>query len=462
METFDLSNYERVYFSGICGVSMSGLAKHLLSLGKKVGGSDKVFGEVSRQLISMGAKVYRGNSDIYLKEFNPQLVVYSSAISKENPEIQYAIKNEVPLVKRSQLLGQIVKGYKKSIAVCGSHGKTTTTLMLAHVLISANKNPTVFAGGYDQEFGNYRKGDNDIVVFEACEYERNFLDVKPTHAIVLNIDNDHMDTYKDLTEVQDAFKLFVRDSVCVINADDNLSSQIEHQTSVTFGIEESATYTAKGIKDFRGGLIFTLYQNGIKRQCLQLNVLGKHNLLNALSVCAMANEMGVRGNYLKNGLLSFKGVSRRMEKIGEFNGKVCFADYAHHPTEIKATVNSLQGIISKNDEGDFLNEQDLFVFQPHTYSRTRFLINEFICVLSKIKNLIVYKSYPARETYDKEGSAKKLFNDLLKVSNGKVLYANTSKKLFEVVEQFPQCKRIFLLGAGDLYDKVKQIINKTK
>ena len=445
-EKFLLDKNQKVHFVGVGGVSMSGLALHLRDRGFTVSGSDVNAGDSVFKLEKKGVKVFKKHSSRFVR--GADAVVYSSAISSDNPEINYAKRKNIPLIKRSELVGEILGEYNRTVAVSGSHGKTTATAMIAQIFICAGLNPTVFLGGDSVSFGNYRLGGNQIAVAEACEYKRNFLDIKPSVAVVLNIDKDHMDAYKNMDDLVDAFGEFIKGGVAVINADDNYAKSIQNQSTVTFGINENAVYTARKIKYNGKGYSFIAHAYGRRIGEINLSVIGKHNVYNALASIAVADILGVNFEKIKQGLESYLGVKRRGEYLGKFIDKNCFADYAHHPAEIKATLNAF------NDSG----KDYAVVFQPHTYSRTEKLMQEFVLVLKGLENLIIYKTYPAREKYSLAGSESVLFDNIY-LYNSCAKLAMDEKQLKKLLDALSQnVKRIIFVGAGDIYQIAKDLL----
>ncbi len=437
-----------IYFIGVGGISTSALASHLLSKGFKVSGSDNLKSNLTENLKRMGAKINYGHKENNV--LGADAVIYTSAILADNPEFLQAQKVGIPCFKRSELLGEIASNFNRSIAVSGSHGKTTATGMIADVLIKANVDPTVFIGGEHREFGNYRLGGCDTVVLEACEYKKNFLDLKPTVSVILNVDNDHMDSYKDLKDMVDTFGQFSKNSITVVNADDLNASKVFNSTTVSFGVLNKAAYTAKRVKFNGKGYSFTAYAYGRALGRINLNVLGEHNVYNAIATVAVADILGVQFSFVKSALENFCGIKRRNEYLGKKDGLKVYADYAHHPKEILATIKSYR------EQG----ENFITVFQPHTYSRTRILMEEFLSVLKDVSPLIIYKTYSAREEFDVDGDAKTLYEELKKVSTKKVYYAKTPKELSLAIEKDKESKeRIIFLGAGDIYQIAKGQIN---
>ena len=444
MDEFLLNDKKlKFHFTGIGGVSMSGIASHLVIRGFSVSGSDIKSSEQISKLKNLGVKVQLKHSSSLVKGVD--YLVYTSAIDELNPEIRYAKRKKIPLIKRSELLGKIMSSFNRSVAVSGSHGKTTATAMIADMFISANDNPTVFLGGESNSFGNYRSGANDLAIIEACEYRQNFLDLKPKVAVVLNIDNDHTDYFKEEKDIVNAFKNFSKDSLLVINADDKHSDALFNSATVTFGIENKANFTARNIKYNKRGYSFTVYAYDRPVGRINLSVIGKHNIYNALATFAVGQVYNVPFTYIKKSLESFSGVKRRSEFLGVYKEKNIFADYAHHPNEIVATIKAFE------DSGkDFA-----VVFQPHTYSRTKSFLNEFVNSL-KDQDLIIYKTFPAREKYDKEGSETALYENIIKF-NRSALLAMSEDELIEKLDLIENKKRIVFLGAGDIYDFVTKI-----
>ena len=442
---------KRIFLVGIGGISMSGIARYLLGKGFKICGSDTHKNTVLENLEGLGVKVYYEHNAKNVA--TADLVVYSSAISKDNPEIVYAKENGIKIIKRSELLGQILAEYKISIGVSGCHGKTTATAMLSSVLVTAGLDPTVFLGGEYGQNGNFRKGNSRYALAEACEYKKSFLDIKPTISVVLNIDNDHLESFNGTADMVDCFKRFVGDNLAVINADEKYAEYLCNCTSVTYGIKTNATYYATNIKVGKNGVSFTANAFSLCYGRINLKVQGVHNVYNALSAFATADILGVPFFAVKKGLEDFSGVKRRNEFLGEKFSLSWFADYAHHPTEIKATL-----LAFINGGKDFIT-----VFQPHTYSRTELLMDDFIKVLLKIENLIVYKTYPAREKFNKNGDAKRLVEKLKEQGQNDCAYAQTVEELEKLIQdKAKNNRRILCLGAGDIYDIAKKILEDKK
>ncbi len=442
---------KNVHFSGICGISMSGIAKHLQSKGYNVSGSDTGLkrGQIEHNFENI--KLYDKHSQTNLKDVDT--LIYTSAIDDNNTELVYAKQNQITLIKRSQVLGEILSEYKNSIAISGSHGKTTATALLSNVFISAGLDPTIFLGGFDKNFGNYRLGKSDFAIAEACEYRKNLLDLNTKVVVVLNIDNDHLDSYTDMQEMVETFDNFAKNSIAIINADDKGCQKLESLTSISFGINNLSNYMAKNV-DFNGkGYSFDVIAYGIKLGRINLKINGYHNIYNVLSTIAVSQLYHIPFSTQKEAIERFSGVKRRNEYLGKFCGIDIIADYAHHPKEISAMFKTF----------DSLNKRYLTVFQPHTYSRTKLLMNDFISCFNNDKPLIIYKTYPARESFDRRGSAKAIFTNLLKINKKGVFYSSSKQGVENIIKsQEKTIEFALFLGAGDIYEVAKEMVKKTK
>lgn len=439
---------KKIHFTGVLGVSNSALVKYLLRQNYVISGSDNDKNGNYLTLNELGANVSYRHSARKVK--GADLLVYSSAIFDKNPEIKYAKKKGIRTVKRSELLGEILSEHKNVIAVSGCHGKTTATSMIADMLVLDGKRPTVFVGGETVAFGNFLCGEKDLALAEACEYKKNFLDLKPTVSVVLNIDNDHLDSYKDQNDLINTFETFIKGSVAIINADDNLVTKLATSSAITYGVKNNAVITASNIKRGERGYSFTACAYGRPLGKINLSVFGEHNIYNALATLAVAEQYKIPFSVAKSALENFKGVYRRNEFIGEFNGAKCFADYAHHPSEISATLKAF----SENFK-DFA-----VVFQPHTYSRTKYLLDDFCTSLKGAENLAIYKTYAAREKFDKDASATALYERLKDYPYKSLFVLETEKEIEKIMLEFSKkYKAIIFLGAGDIYRLAKNIVD---
>ncbi|MBP5467218.1 MAG: hypothetical protein J6Y43_06640, partial [Clostridia bacterium] len=306
----------------------------------------------------------------------------------------------------------------------------------------AGLNPTVFLGGERKTFGNFKSGGKAFAVAEACEYKRNFLDISPSIAVVLNIDNDHVDTFKDMADETAAFSHFVKNSLAVVNADDYYARSVFNSTTITFGIKRLATYSAKYVS--KGSCrAFTAYAYGRKLGRIHLKIAGEHNVYNALAAIAVSNELKVPFPIVKRTVEEFDGVNRRNEYLGDFLGVPCYADYAHHPTEISALLKDKP-------------EKTLAVFQPHTYSRTAKLLDGFVLALKKADGVIIYKTYPAREKFSASGDGKRLYSALSENYSGCLYYAGGYGTLLKQLKAHAkEFEKIIFIGAGDIYGVAK-------
>lgn len=397
----NLKKYKHIHMIGIGGISMSGIAEILHNWGIFVTGSDATRSKITDRLSSHGIFVSIGHETNLVKKAD--LVVYSAAIKEDDPELVEARSNNITAVERCDFVGYITRIYKDTIGISGTHGKTTTTSMVSLCFLEAGFDPTIQVGAILKQInGNNRVGNSDYFILEACEYVESFLKFSPKSTIVLNIDNDHLDYFKNLDNIKKAFEKYVAllpyDGLLVVNADDPNCLALRSATDakiVTFGIENSkANFIARNITfDDRGFAKFDVYHNNSFYSEMKLSVPGIHNVLNALACIALCFEYGINKYDIKSALLKFTGANRRFELVGSYQNIDIYDDYAHHPSEILATANAL-----KNKK----YRQSWIVFQPHTYSRTKALLDDFAKVLTNFDNIIVTDIYAAREknTYD--------------------------------------------------------------
>ena len=370
----DFKKPVHVHFIGIGGISMSGLAEILLKEGFTISGSDNKESALTDHLEGLGATVFYGQ-----KAYNTidgiDVVVYTAAIHEDNEEYQAAVKKDLPMLTRAELLGQLMKNYETPVAISGTHGKTTTTSMLSHILLEGELDPTISVGGILKAIGgNIRVGNSGVFVTEACEYTNSFLDFFPKIGVILNIEEDHLDFFKDLADIRHSFRRFAEllpeDGVLVINGDiENLDELTEGLPCevVRFGMDSSKDYSATNIlHDKLGDASFDLVKNGEFIDRVSLSVNGDHNVQNALAAIAVADKMGVPMDVIKRGLKGFSGTDRRFELKGQLNGITIVDDYAHHPTEIKATLKAAK---------HYPHKEIWCIFQPHTYTRTKSLFD---------------------------------------------------------------------------------------
>jgi UDP-N-acetylmuramate--alanine ligase len=395
--SFDFINDKdkKIHFIGIGGISMSGLAAVLLNSGFNVTGSDFKNSPIVEKLKASGAEVYIGHKRENIKDAD--LVVYTAAIPSDNPELLEAQDKNIMLMDRAEFLGEIMKGHKYNVAVTGTHGKTTCTSMLSHVTLAGELDPTILIGGeLDIIDGNFRIGNSEYFLTEACEYKRSFLKFFPYVGIILNIDADHLDCYKDIDEIADTFlefsKLIPSDGYLVGYSDDFRVKEILSKANcntLSYGFDETADVTAKNITfNTNGCATFDVYKNNKNLFTLNLNVPGNHNILNALASICVSLIFNISSDNIIEGLSKCKSAHKRFEYKGELNGVTVIDDYAHHPTEIKATLSTAKKIN---------HNKTYCIFQPHTYTRTKSLFDEFTECFSDTDELILMDIYAARE-----------------------------------------------------------------
>ena len=406
-----LKTYKNVHMVGIGGVSMSGIAEILRNWGISVTGSDSTQSAITDELNKRGIKVTIGNDIDSVK--NADIVVYSAAISKDNPELVEAKKQNIKTMERADFLGEITKCYNNTVTIAGTHGKTTTTSMVSLSFLEAELDPSIQVGAILEEIGgNNRVGNSENFIIEACEYVESFLKFSPKSAIILNIDNDHLDYFKTFANVKKAFikyvELLPEDGILVVNGDDQNCLDLQKHTKarcVTYGITNKHTdfFAVNIVFDENGFPQFDVYQNDKFYARIKLSVPGMHNVSNCLACIAMCHEYGISSIDIQNALVNFKGADRRFEYKGMINGAKVFDDYGHHPTEIIATAKSL---MNKKYNKSWV------VFQPHTYSRTKNLLDDFAKALLNFDNIIIVDIYAARETNTYGISSKDLVNKI--------------------------------------------------
>ncbi|MDL2311102.1 UDP-N-acetylmuramate--L-alanine ligase [Peptostreptococcaceae bacterium OttesenSCG-928-C18] len=394
-------NIKKVHFIGIGGVSMSGIAQLLKFHEFDVSGSDRDDSETLDTLRSYGIKIYIGQKKENID--NPDLIVYTDAILPDNEELIAAQNSGSPCVTRGVFLGALMRNYKYSIGVSGSHGKSTTTSMIAKILVNSEVDPSILLGGkLDEIDGNVHCGKSDYLLTEACEFKANILNYYPSMAIILNIDEDHLDFYKDINHIVSTFIGYMKnldeDSKALINLDDeNCLPLLDHikGEALTFGIEnKDAVYNITNITfDEIGHPSFdiTSSRNNFGTQHFSLSIIGRYNVYNSSAAIIASFESGIDIETIQNSINSYKNLHRRMEIIGDYNGAIIMTDYGHHPVEIQVTLSALS---------EQKKEKLICVFQPHTYSRTKHLLNEFANSFYDADEVIVTEIYAAREKFD--------------------------------------------------------------
>ena len=450
MYQIDFKKPIHVHFIGIGGISMSGLAEILLKEDFQISGSDAKSSDIIDNLMDMGAIVNIGQCAENITD-DIDLVVYTAAVHADNPEYAACVAKNIPMLTRAQLLGQIMNNYKYSVAVSGTHGKTTTTSMLSQVFLEADVDPTISVGGIlDSIGGNIRVGQSDYFVTEACEYTNSFHSFFPYISIILNVDADHLDFFSGIEEIIESFHTFAKNlpdnGTLVVNGDMDCLPQVTKDLTcniVTFGLNDTNAYYPTNIEsDDKGHMNYTLMVNGEAAERVHLNIGGTHNVTNSLAVIAVADLLGIDREFALAGLACFGGAHRRFELKGTLGNVTVIDDYAHHPTEIKATLTT----------ATHTPHNELWVvFQPHTYTRTKALFEEFADALKGFDHVILVDIYAAREPDTGLIHAKDLADRIKELGSDARYFSS-----FEAVENYllKNCKKndlLITMGAGDVY-----------
>ena len=460
MYTINFQKPIHIHFIGIGGISMSGLAEILLDRKFTVSGSDMKASEITEHLGKIGARIAIGQRAENITD-DIDLVVYTAAIHEENEEFAAAKNKNIPMMTRAALLGQIMDNYARSIAVAGTHGKTTTTSMLTHILLQGQLDPTVSVGGMlDRIGGNIRVGQSNVFLTEACEYTNSFLEFHPLYSIILNVEEDHMDFFKDLEDIKHSFHLFASqtapDGLIIINGDmehtDDILKDLP-QKATTFGLNGDNDYTATDISfDKEGNGSYQLVVNGENMGPVSLKVKGRHNIMNSLAAIACARALGLPMQQILTGLLSFGGTHRRFEYKGNIGDVIVIDDYAHHPTEIKATLTAAR---------EYPHDELWVVFQPHTYTRTKAFLHQFAEVLTLANHVVLADIYAAREPDTGMVSSRDIVN-LLKEAGTDVYYFPTFGEIEDfLLSQVKGHDLLITMGAGDVVNIGEDILRKT-
>lgn len=460
LKMINLSNINHAHCIGIGGIGLSAIAEILLSRGYTVTGSDMKESDMIDKLIKQGAHIFLGHREKNVE--GAQLVIYSAAVSADNPELVRARELGIPTVTRAEALGALMDEYGSSIAISGTHGKTTTTSMVSLILKDADKDPTILVGGnLAQIDGNVRVGNSDYFVTEACEYVDSFLSLRPKIEIILNIDSDHLDYFKDIDHIVRSFDKFaslVPEDGVIIAYDGNpfvrsVVDKFEHV--ITFGYNESCTYYATEIKFNENGMpAFTVSSKGEELGRIQLAVPGEHNILNALAAVACTRMLGVEMESITKTLEAFGGTERRFDVIGTtMNGIRLVDDYAHHPTEIKATLAAAKNVPHK---------KLWCLFQPHTYTRTLALFEEFVDSFKDADKIVLAEIYAAREKNIYKISSKELAEAIIKKYPYKsVAYFKDFDAIADyVLSDADEGDLVITMGAGDIYRVAEIILEK--
>ena len=444
-----IKKYRNIHMIGIGGISMSGIAVILKNWGFNITGSDMADSEAIQALLKTGIKVVLGHSldDVA----NSDVVVYSAAIKPDDPEMLEAKRLNIPTIERADFLGELTRCYKDTICVSGTHGKTTTTSMISLCFLEALKDPSIQVGAFLKQIdGNYKVGNSEYFIIEACEYVESFLKFSPKAEVILNIDNDHLDYFKNFENIKKAFikyvKLLPKDGKLVLNADDKNCLDLANYSSakaITYSIKDNpvANFTAKNISfNDDGFAVFDLYFNGSLIETINLSVPGIHNVSNALACISLCHEYGISIKDIKNALSKFTGAHRRFEYKGTLPGNIrIYDDYGHHPTEILATAN---GLANKKYNESWV------VFQPHTYSRTKNLLDDFAKALMHFDHIVVLDIYAAREKNTYNISSKDLVNQINEYGKNAHYIPNFNECVDFIKKNVKNNDIVLTLGAG--------------
>lgn len=459
MYTVDFDKPIHVHFIGIGGISMSGLAEILLKEGFTISGSDSRQSGLTDHLEQLGAVIRYPQLASNISN-DIDLIVYTAAIHQDNPEFACAKKKGIPMLTRAQLLGQIMKNYETPIAVSGTHGKTTTTSLASHVLMAGDCDPTITVGGILPSIGgNIRVGQSETFITEACEYTNSFLSFYPKISLILNMDADHLDFFKDIDDIRNSFREFARllpaDGTLIINADtpkyEFVTEGLECEV-LTYGLEQNADYQASDISfDELGHASFTCLFCKEPIGTFSLKVPGIHNVSNALAVIALARKLGLDSAVIQKGFTSFIGTDRRFQYKGKVGGITVIDDYAHHPTEITATLCA-----AKN----YPHKTTWCIFQPHTYTRTKALLADFAQALTLADRVVLADIYAAREKNTFGVSSQDLLAEIEKLGTDCRYFPS-----FDEIENFllENCEPgdlLITMGAGDIVKIGENLLGK--
>ncbi len=441
------------YFVGIGGIGMSGLAELLLRMGHRVAGSDRQKSEITDYLERRGAQIYEGHRAQNVGDVD--FLIRTSAVPMDNPEVRLAQSKGIPVLRRAELLGQFFNR-RFGIAVAGTHGKTTTSSMLGHVLVTADWDPTIIVGGRLMNLKtNARLGQGEVSVAEADEYDRSFLTLFPRIAVLTSLEMDHQDIYADMDDLADTFLRFLRqlpfDGVAVINVDDNNIRKLQDKipaSVVTFALNRAADFVARDLNFTAETSSFILWEKGRPLGDFHLNVPGIHNVKNALAVIAVCRELNLPYAKIRDALVQFEGVERRFEMLGQAREIMVVDDYAHHPTEIAATLQSARAGWQR---------RIIAVFQPHLFSRTAQFYRQFAEALSAADVAVLTDVYPAREE-PLPGVSGKMIDELLQTEH---YYVEDKNELPDFLAGKAQTgDMVIFIGAGDITDQAKKFLKK--
>jgi UDP-N-acetylmuramate--alanine ligase len=456
------SSIKKIHFVGIGGIGMSGIAEILLDQNFKVSGSDKSLSEITERLAELGAVLFEGHSAENIKD-DVDALVFSSAVPPDNPEVLEAKRRKIPIIRRSEMLAEVMR-LKYGIGIAGTHGKTTTTSMVSLVLLEGGLDPTVIVGGRLHGFGgsNARLGKGDFIVVEADEFDRSFLSITPTIAVLTTLETDHLDCYRDLDDIKGAFVQFATKvpfyGFVVLCLDEpalqDIMQKLSHKKIISYGLSPQADLQAVDIAFKENTSKFTVVRNYNELGRIELQSPGVHNVQNALAAIAVGLELEIPFEKIKSGIAKFSGVYRRWEKKGEENGISVYDDYAHHPTECRATLSGIKS---------GWRRRVVCVFQPHLYSRTRDFYEEFGKSFMLSDVLVVTDVYPAREEAIQGVTGELIANAAKQFGHKEVHYVVDKKNVPDFLMKIAKHGDIVVtMGAGDIYKFGVEFLSKLK
>ena len=438
-----------VHFVGIGGIGMSGIAELLLNLGFKVSGSDLTDSEIIQNLKNKGAKVFKGHDEKNIN--NSEVIVYSSAVSDDNPELKIALQNNIPIIKRAEMLGELIALKQTSIGVAGTHGKTSTSSMIGALLTYSKLDPTLVVGGLVKNLDtNSKLGKGDIIVVEADEYDKSFLQLKPTFSIITNIEEEHMDCYNDLDDLYNSFTQFANAVpfygavvACIDSPGVQTILPKIKRPIITYGLSSQADIRAENIEFHEMTTTYNIIKYNQNIGKIILNAPGKHNVLNSLAAATMGLEMGLNIENIIDGINSYGGVRRRFEIKGISKNIMVVDDYAHHPTEVSATLEAAR---------NGWDRRIIAVFQPHLYSRTKSFYKEFARAFLDSDILIITDIYPAREIPIEGINGKIVYNEALSIGHKNAHFIPDLENLESLLDKLVQSNdMIITIGAGTIW-----------
>ncbi len=451
---------QRIHLIGIGGTGMSGLAKLLLDIDKKVTGSDNTHSLTLRELEKKGVRIFGSQDEKNVVSRKIDLAVYSHAIFPDNPEYKKLSEMGIPLISYPEAVGCLMER-KRGIAVAGTHGKTTTSSLIVSVLKGAGCSPSFLLGGEITGIGNSGVGSSDLLVVEACEYRRSFLNYRSEIAVITGIEEDHLDYYKDINDIKQSFREFLKntrkDGLIIYCADDANASSVANKLAgrnfASYGMR-SGNWTAGNIRFVKDYSEFDCFFEGRKEATVRLGISGRHNVLNSLAAIACSRYLEVPWKDIKSGLSTFRGIHRRCEFLGKVRGITIVDDYGHHPTEIKCTLKCVRNM--------FPGSRIIVVFQPHQYSRTRFLLREFAKSFTDADKVVVPDIYFVRDSI----LTKKLVNaqilvEEIRKNGGEALYLPTFEEIVEHLHEIVKSGDVVLtIGAGPVNKVAEGLLNR--